>query len=162
MLGRAFRRSIAGARRSSRSTDLNRGPAARLFPRRNAFPPPARRRAGAPALPRTRGDPGEDDAHPAVHGRGSGDPMSGEDLARAQAILSDLCFAPSARHPEDRIRDHLELDPIEIAELELQLRSRHHVHLDLWEVYDHTLAELAARLARCTAPPTGPAPEADR
>ncbi|MEU6129542.1 hypothetical protein ABZ805_10250 [Saccharopolyspora sp. NPDC047091] len=79
--------------------------------------------------------------------------MSGDELARAQAILSDLCFAPCARHPEDRIRDHLELDPAEIAELELQLRSRHHIHLDLWDAFDHTLAELAAMLADGAATP---------
>ena len=71
-----------------------------------------------------------------------------DDLQRARAVLGDLCFASGARHPEDRIRDHLELDPAEITELELLLRSRHRVQLDLWEVYDRTLSEVAELLSR--------------
>ncbi|MFR9728135.1 hypothetical protein ACL03H_02835 [Saccharopolyspora sp. MS10] len=68
-------------------------------------------------------------------------------LQRARAVLGDLCLGSGARHPEDRIRDHLELDPAEITELELLLRSRHRVQLDLWEVYDRTLAEVAELLS---------------
>lgn len=87
-------------------------------------------------------------------GRGDGADLSSE-IQRAQAILGDLCFGSTARYPEDRIRDHLELDPAEITELELELRSRHRIDLDLWGVYDHTLSELAALLSRGAFPEPG-------
>ncbi|WP_243788333.1 hypothetical protein [Saccharopolyspora gloriosae] len=94
-------------------------------------------------------------------GRGDGADLSGE-IQRARAILGDLCFGSTARHPEDRIRDHLELDPAEITELELQLRHRHRIDLDLRAVYDHTLSELAALLSRATFPESGGSQNSDR
>lgn len=94
-------------------------------------------------------------------GRGDGADL-GTEIQRARAILGDLCFGSTARHPEDRIRDHLELDPAEITELELELRSRHRIELDLRGVYDHTLSELAALLSRATHPEPGGPQNLDR
>ncbi|WP_078897713.1 acyl carrier protein [Streptomyces rimosus] len=54
--------------------------------------------------------------------------------------------------PDARLRAELGLDSVETTDLQLELKKRFGVEIDLWDQEDYTLAQLAERIAPAGSP----------
>lgn len=64
-----------------------------------------------------------------------------------KAILVELGVEEAQLGPDRHLRADLALDSTETTELEIELRHRFNVAIDLWDRTDYTIAELAQRVA---------------
>lgn len=68
-------------------------------------------------------------------------------LDHVREILGVLGVEAGGLQPDCRLRSDLALDSTETTELELELRRRFNVRIDLWDKYDYSLEELASRIS---------------
>ncbi len=61
-----------------------------------------------------------------------------------RGLLAELGIDTSEFTNEHRLRSDLALESTETVELEVQLRRRYGVVVDLWDIHDYTLGELDA------------------
>ncbi len=78
--------------------------------------------------------------------------MSMNDVLRALSDIGLDAALLDEAGPDVRLRAELGLDSVETTDLQLELKKRFGVEIDLWDQEDYTLGQLAERIAPAGSP----------